>query len=79
MSRRVELVCDGCDRRVPRGNRDDSLPEDWRRIHVRHGNRNWTLDVCSAYCASKAVDTTYEHQDRLDAIRMGLRLVDSGQ
>lgn len=78
MSRRSELVCDGCARAVewPAGAR--GRPAGWRRLVVTDGAAvSHTFDVCSAYCASKAVDTTYAEDDKLDAVRAGLRLVSS--
>ncbi len=52
---------------------DYGLPPDWRRLVIRHGLRNWTMDVCSPRCASRAVDRTYEAEDRREAVRHGLR------
>jgi hypothetical protein len=67
----TELICDGCEKRAPSA----ELPSDWRRLTIRHGLRSWTADVCSPFCASRAVDRTYEAEDRREAVRRGLRAV----
>lgn len=81
MSQITEIECDGCARRTRASVDNAGLPPGWRRLRVIFGRASWTLDVCSAYCASKAVDSTYEKDDRHDAIKAGLHIVsaDSGQ
>lgn len=68
--RRVqELECDGCGKKVEWWCRD-GRPEDWRKLRVVDGiGKQSIFDVCSPRCASKAVDSTYEKSDRLDAMR----------
>ncbi len=76
MSKITEHICDGCGARASavfaRG-RTIGLPADWRRLHISHGTRAWRVDVCSPRCAGKAVDATYEAEDRQDVERHGLR------
>jgi hypothetical protein len=40
-----------------------AIPENWRRLHVRQKgreNKPDTFDICSAPCATKVVELTYE-------------------
>lgn len=73
MSKIVEIQCDGCKRREPLRVGDGGLPDGWRRLQIGQGNRHWRADVCSPRCASKAVDATYERDDRQELERHGLR------
>jgi len=48
----------------------------WRSLNVgRPGGGSWHLDICSPRCASRAVDSTYEDEDREALERRGLRVL----
>ena len=60
-----EAECDGCGKRAPM--RGVSLPFGWRSVNIgRPGGGSWHRDICGPSCASRAVDSTYEDEDRAE-------------
>lgn len=70
-----EVECDGCgNRENALGREGRQLPAGWRSLNIgRPGGGSWHRDVCSPRCAARAVDSTYEDEDRQTAERHGLR------
>jgi hypothetical protein len=75
VSKVSEIECDGCGRRARASVENAGLPAEWRRLSIHHGIRHWNADVCSPGCASRAVDRTFEKEDREAAERAILRAV----
>jgi hypothetical protein len=64
MSKITEIICDGCGK-AAEWKHGGGRPRDWRRLHITgDGNRQWVYDICSPRCASRAMDSTYEDEDR---------------
>jgi hypothetical protein len=76
VSKLEALICDGCGKTIEWKGLRNGRPRDWRALHVTDANgASRRFDVCSAYCASKAVDKTYEREDGEVAERAGLTVV----